>query len=346
MFTYYFVAIVVFLVGAFVLQGLRRITANPPHVALVTFLGKRIEKVKQEGWRFFPIHPYLYSFIEIPVQKVDHDLKSQLVKTPDLADVEIPISLTWTPDYKNEPGLLITYLNSGGETGVKNILENIVKERLREWAFSDVEGPQNWKEAQAAQESAVAILLKAIIGDALDHIPSSIPTSILLKYFSHPRKPLTLSEKEKWGENFEKMEEILKNENRDEIERAVNKRREEIIKVRQGNGHFQLQQLGIVINRLNIGEIKPQGKIVEATELLSKEHQERKAEVFEVQTDLLKAQELVNQLRTSGKEISLDDAFRIIMEWKTTREGRGFTIPGVAPALAEVAKIFVGKGGN
>ena len=40
-----------------ILQGLRRIPANPPQVALVTFFGERIQRVKKEGWRFSSATP-------------------------------------------------------------------------------------------------------------------------------------------------------------------------------------------------------------------------------------------------------------------------------------------------
>ncbi|MEK7149656.1 MAG: hypothetical protein AAB757_01635 [Patescibacteria group bacterium] len=364
------IGILVFLVGAFFLQGLRRITADPPHVTLLTFFGERIEKIKKEGWRFFPFYPYVFGFIEINISKVDHDLLEQIVRTPDKAELGIPLSLTWTPDYEGYnqkdptgkdkwmPGArqLITFLNNKGESGVKNILEDIVRERLREWAFSSLEGPQNWQEAMAAQEEAVAVLLKAILGEALEPIPSAIPTSILMRYFNEPQIPLTDSQKKVWGENWNMVlqkinEEALQKgkepeQHLKEVREAVKQRREVVIKARQADGHFHLPQLGIVINRLNIGEIKIKGKLAEVAEFEVKKERERAAEVYEVETDLLKAKKLEERFRGAGKEITLEEAFRIIMEWKTTREGRGFTIPGIAPALADLAKTFLSKGGK
>lgn len=362
-------ALIFFLVGAFFLQGLRRIEANPPHVALVTIFGERNARYKREGWRFFPIYPYWYGFVEINVFKVNQDLEEQIVRTPDRAELGIPISITWTPDYEGIPDpknpekflkkgaeQLITFLNSRGETGVRTILQDIVRERLREWAFSNIEGPQNWQEAMGAQEEAVEVLLKAILGEALDLIPSAVPTPILMKYFSNPQKPLTETEQKKWGENWIKVTEKFQEEATkkgkteeqyiEEIKEAVNKRQKDVAKARQGNGRFHLSQLGIVINRLNIDEIKLKGKLAEAAEFEVKEKQERIGEIFEIKTDVLKALQLVKHFKKMGEKIPISDAFRIIMEWKTTREGKGFTIPGIAPALADLAKIFLSKGGK
>jgi len=162
--TYYFLvaaicSLLFAIFGAFVLQGLRKIPANPPHKAIVTRFGKRTAEVKDEGWNFFPFYPYWHGYILVNVIKVNHDLPPQLVRTPDMAELEIPISLTWTPINnavaKDENGQVVfelkdgltNFLNAGGEKGVKEILDDIVRERLREWAMSDTEGPLTWIEA-------------------------------------------------------------------------------------------------------------------------------------------------------------------------------------------------------
>ncbi|MDI6717919.1 MAG: SPFH domain-containing protein [Patescibacteria group bacterium] len=342
MFDGIFPALIVLTAGAFVLQGLRKIPAKPPHKALVTIFGARVEKTKNEGWRFFPLYPYWYGYIPVKVEKVDHNLPPQIIRTPDLAELTVPISMTWTPIATGEG--LKTFINNGGESGVKNILEDIVAERLRNWAIAKEEGPVEWQEAMAAGEKASATLLKAILGDRLIPIPSEIPTLVLFSYFGSPKKkPRSEEDKLKWGENWEKVDEILEREGKEKVREAFERRRQEVIRARQGNGTFELPQLGIVINRLNIGEIKPNGNLAKSAELKVKEEQERKAEVYEVETDLIKARSLVEAAKKSGQSLTLKEAFQIIMEWKTTREGRGFTVPGVAPAIAEVAKIFTGR---
>lgn len=272
------------------LQGLRRIPAEPPQVALATFLGGRIQIVKKEGWRFFFIYPYLFGYIPIEVTKVnmtpEKDLDVQRVRTPDLAEIDIPISVTWTPD-KESAKALIEFVNSGKEAGVKTILEGIIKEKLRQWALSTEEGPSNFREAIGAQEEVVAVLLKAIVGDKLSPIESgNVSTTALLKYFSKPQKQPNMIEKGVYGDNWEEIDDYLKNlepEDRQKLEGQVNDRANAIRGIRQGNGKIGHPSLGIVINRLNIGEIKLFGKVAEAAELKVKEEQEREAEKVEME---------------------------------------------------------------
>lgn len=274
--------------GAFLLQGLRKIPADPPHKGVLTVFGKRCYVVKNEGWHFFPLYPWWHGVILVNVTKVNQDLSEQLVRTPDLAELKVPVSLTWKPMIKtNEKGKggLIEFLNSGGEKGVKTILEGIVRERLREWAISSSEGPQTWQEAIAAKEEATAILLQAICGDELKQIPSDIPTSILLKALGSFHKKPNKIEAEIWGKEWELVKEkvnSLPDADRKKLMTALEERLKQIARARQGNGDFKLPQLGIVINRLNIGEIKPVGELAKAAELEVKEACEREAETTEL----------------------------------------------------------------
>jgi regulator of protease activity HflC (stomatin/prohibitin superfamily) len=209
-----------------ILQGIRKIPADPPQVALVTFLGKRIKRVKREGWRFFFGYPYIFSYIPISIQKVNQDFVPQETRTPDNAEIKVPISITWQPNYQ-KPKDLINFIDSGGSEGVKNILQDIVSERIRQWARSLKEGPQTWEEAQASSAEATQVILETIIGDQV---------------------------------TAEGMDEC-----------------------RRGNGRFYLHSLGIVINRLNVGQIDSLGAVKEAAEKAAKEEQERKAEIIELE---------------------------------------------------------------
>jgi len=77
---------------------LKKIPAEPPHLGVVTIWGERKEKIKKEGLRFLaPFFPFLYDVILINVEKKNQDLPAETIRTPDLAVLEIPISLTWTP---------------------------------------------------------------------------------------------------------------------------------------------------------------------------------------------------------------------------------------------------------
>lgn len=345
-FTNYFFGLALF-VGlslAFILQGLRQIPATPPHVGLLKIFGQRTDAVAKEGWRFFPLTPWWFDVVLIKIEKVNQDLLSQRLRSPELAELEVPVSITWSPDAESGVSL-IQFLNSGGEGGVSNIFSDIIRERLREWAISEIEGPGDWQELMRAGEEASAILLKAVLGDELARIPSPIPTAVLKRYLDHPSQPFLQSDRKNWGEHWEEIMRSLPSDPAELqlLKDAVGDRWKLVQMVRRGNGDFRKRELGIVIHRLNVGEIKVLGKLAEAAEQQPKEKQERRGEIFEVETDLQKAQMLVDAAKTAGETLSLQQAYQVVMEWKATREGRGFTIPGVAPAVAQIAEALFSK---
>jgi hypothetical protein len=316
------------LVGAFFLQGLRRIPADPPHKAVVTKWGKRqdfevaveidgekkkVKKalVKDEGWRFFPVYPYFYGYIKIDVTRKNTDFPIQSVRTPDMGEIDIPLSITYTPD----PGHLIEYLNNKGEAGVNGILEDIVRQKLREWAVATEEGPQTWEEAMKARDEAILILAKAILGDELarirkpDNTPSQVPTAFWFKYFytayfrqSPEQYPDEDDEEFKRREKeWKTIKDLIKKETNDEneedtsyIRKQVDNRKGEIDNVRRGNGVKHIKHLGIILNRLNLGEFKVKGDLAKAAELRAKEKREMVAEKFELQHISNRIKELIS----------------------------------------------------
>ena len=324
------ISLIFLAVGAIILQGLKNIPANPPHRAIITRLGKRTTKVKKEGWRLFIFYPYLYGYILVNMTKVNFDLPPQIVRTPDMGELEIPISLTWTPldavvesCESCEPGPkvngLVNYLNSGGENGVKEILSDIVRERLREWAMSKVEGPKTWEQALGAREEAVDVLMKSIARGSIDSLNSDIPTSILLRFFNFSRNEFTYKGKtvdeesknaetpapdadgeEKNGEADEqrdwallkKLYQPLSVEKRTELKKAVVDRKKKIAKLRQGNGGIQLPQLGIRLDRLNIDEIKAKGKLAESAEKMVMEKRDAKGDKIRIDNISARIKEL------------------------------------------------------
>lgn len=290
--------LLVLVCGSFFLQGYRKIPNNPPHKGLLTIFGRRTEREMCEGWHFFPFFPWFYGVIPVDITKKNIDLRFN-VRTPDLAELEVPINITYTPSN------LKAYLDAGGENGIKSIITDVVGEKLRVWAIATDEGPQTAEEALKAADQAVAILIKAIAGDNIDPVPSSVPTPILLKYFAEPRQKPTQSEKKDWGENWEKVAEILTKEapeNYQKIKEAVEKRRQLIKALRQANGVQPLPQLGITLNRLNISDIKAIGKFAEAADLDAKEQRERKAELTEISHVIDIVSRVKNELKISTEQ--------------------------------------------
>ena len=284
-------------------QALDKISAKPPHKAQVTIFGKRqkrkvkvkeaeaekeveISLYKDEGWRLFPLNPLWYGYIPVKVERITFEVKST-VRTPDRANSHVPIVLTIRP----EANYLIEYIDSGGEEGVKTQLIGKIQERIREWAMSEEEGPMSWRELNRAHLEAVSILIKAIAGkENMSLIPGyaqGIPTHIWMRYFSKPQpKKAFFTNEEEWIENnWKKVKEELNkmsNEQKQELEEAVKKRRDEIVVLRVGAAKILIQNLGIVIERLNVADIEVLGEVAKRADAQAKEQEDRDAEELEL----------------------------------------------------------------
>lgn len=161
--------LLIFLGAAFaiLLQGLRRVPAQPPTVAVMTYLGERTGQVKPEGWRFFFFCPWLYGFIPVEVAAKNQDFNPENVRTPDMAELEISAASTWRPDLEH----LLDYLNSGGEVGVRKILDDMVEEAVRERAANPDKEPKTWEAAVKSKELFAAEVAAVIMGRSIDSTP-------------------------------------------------------------------------------------------------------------------------------------------------------------------------------
>lgn len=355
------------------LRAIQVIPANPPHVAQTTFLGKRIPVIKKEGWRIYLLRPWLYNYILIPITKVNQDLDEVEALTPDRGRVKIPVALTWTPDTDPTPvsGVvpLVNFINAGGISGVSDIIQDIAIERIREWASSSDEGPQTWDDALRSRESATAILLKAIAGGSLGEISSKVPTTILIKYFAKSGKKPLASEAKEWGKNWEGVKDAITKESQDPARQAeasaagksyedllrgqIEERWRDIEKARAGNGGYRIPQLGIVLNRLNVGQILPTGRVALVADRQAEEVQEREAETVELEHVRNRIIEYV------GMGFTLEAAREIVMvergkatltvsenKWVISKETRDM-IERIAPDLiAKLLGVVFQKGGQ
>ncbi len=301
------VGIFIVFVVRFFYRGIREIPSDPPFVGILTVLRKRRKIILEEGFRFFPGYPWLTDFIPVEVTKINQDLPEQIVRTPDRGEVGIEVSITWQPEYR-DPQMLINFLNSGGREKVGNILEDIVQDRLRAWALSDVEGPVNWQEVMAASDEAVAILLKTVLGDVLEPIPY-FPTSVLLKYYNNPQISPSQIERKKWGKDWSKLKtqiEQLETSKQQAIIKAVEKRKVAIMKAKTGNGSFVKSSLGIIVNRFTINQIRLKGKLAGVAEQQALQVQLRNAEKVELDHIRRRLRELANE------GLSREDAIQVI----------------------------------
>jgi regulator of protease activity HflC (stomatin/prohibitin superfamily) len=291
----FIVFFIIVIVLAIFFQGLVKIPVV--HKGQLTIWGKRQEKYLNEGWHFLLFYPYYQGLVIINMERISFKIVVERARTPDRANSRIPILVTFRPDPKN----FENYINSGGQEGVKTQLEGKIQERVREWCMGREEGPHDWIELNQSQVEASSILLKKIARLYLEEVPNyaqEVPTWIWLIYTKKPR-PIKLSYNEdRWAKNkWKRVTDILGKltpEEIDSLEKAVEKRREKINEVRSGSGKIEIEDLGIVLERLNIGDIDVLGGVAEQAEKQAKEEEERKAEEIELKYILLRIKELQN----------------------------------------------------
>jgi hypothetical protein len=279
-------ALIVLVIGGIILQGLKKIPNNPPHKGQATFLGKRIpQKFYNEGWGFFLFYPQIVGFILVKVERVSFEVVSEKTRTLDRSESRVPVFLTFRP----LPERLIEYLNSGKEEGVKKQLSGKILERIREWAMNPEEGPSDWIELNQSHLEAVSLLIKKIASNSLTEIPDyaqEIPTWIWFRFFLQPQPLVFLKSEKQWSDsNWGKVRKILRtmsNSQISELKNAIEKRRKEIENLRTGIGAIELTDLGVTLERLNIGDIDVLGEVGVQAEGEAKEEQERQKDEREL----------------------------------------------------------------
>ncbi len=300
------------LIRPFLEDTIREIPADPPHKGVLLFLQERTMEILDEGWRLFPFYQVLFGAIVIDISKNNEDLPPQEVKTPDLANLSFEVSITWSAGgcwdkgKKEQIKLLNNYIMSGKKPGVEKIYRDVIQSRLRAWVFAEDEGPASWQEAIGCRDEVIATLVKAILGDNIPTIPSDIPTNVLLRYFSVPRKGPLEYQKQKWGKqteqgsNWEGIEAQLKEivgSKLEALKKAIKERQDIIRTLREGNGSLVHKKLGITIHLLTINNVILVGPVAEAVQKRAKEKEERIAETTELDHVL----EKVKKLSKEGK---------------------------------------------
>ena len=306
--------------GLFVRNGIKVVPANPPHKGILTFLGKRQEVALNEGWNWLPLYSFIFNFILIKVEKVNYDPESQQVRTPDRAVISVLPSITWKPGIQGRPDSFISYLNSGGEAGVKKIIHDIIEDRVKTWASSNREGPSTWTEAQALKDDAHEVLVKALLGKTLEPIRSEVPTNTWMRFFDKPQsEPTSYDANQKNGWAYKNPEtgdwnwnglqdyyEKLSEDERKRIYDAVEKRRDDVRNIREGKGEFGEESLGITIIRFTINEVKVEGEVAKAAELEEKERREKQADTVEIDNFSQRATSLMKAHPGLSSEQALD----------------------------------------
>lgn len=154
------IASIILALGLFLVllaTSVRTVPFTPPHIAVLTFLGRRTRKVLREGYHFCWLSPYVFDLILIETTRRNQELSEIVVRNSDGARLAAKISVSWAPSENHA----IEFLNNGGEAGVRGVLEAMIKERLREWA-ANFDG--QWLSAVKVREDATSILITDISG--------------------------------------------------------------------------------------------------------------------------------------------------------------------------------------
>lgn len=289
----------------FALLGLKKIPADPPHIAVPTFWGARGEGIFGEGWKltatFFPI---FLDFILVSVVlqnedpefknircklKEDKNTKDEDKEDPDTlksgGSVSIIVGISYIAD-ESRPN---EYINAGSEEGVKNVLSDMLAEALRH------EGTlRPWELMIFGKSLLSAILVTNLTGKLI------------------PKAERNENDELEFGKDgklsFE--EEVSYIDPRDASEQEIQHFLSKALK----NGVADIHSLGIKIRRLNVKEIQPEGKLLDDAEKPARELQQRREEEFDFETELRLANIYVEESKKSGNgnEISLEEALRMV----------------------------------
>lgn len=144
---------------------LKQIPADPAHIGLVTLYGKWQNEIKEMGWRFLaPFFPFFYDVIIVDITKKQFDLGPIVVRSKDKGELEINLSITFSPAFKDKDGklaprLIQTYFLCNKEQGIKDILSAIALDQTRQYAIN-----HKWSKILSTDATISAKILGEIIG--------------------------------------------------------------------------------------------------------------------------------------------------------------------------------------
>lgn len=300
----------------------------------------------------------MFSYVLVKVEKVNYDLEPQQVRTPDRAVISISASVTWVPGIEDSPESFITYLNSGGEEGVKKIIHDVIEDRVKTWAGSNREGPSTWMEAQAMKDDAHNVLVKSLLGNSLAPISvefQGVPTSTWMRFFDEPKSEPTeydANPRNRWAHrstnadgnrvwNWKKLQAIFDGyspANQAKLKQQIEQRRRDVKKIREGKGDFGDDGLGITIVRFSVNEVKVEGKVADSAELEEKERREREADRMEIDN----VSDRAKKLKADHPDLTSQQAFELV---QTERGKVGKTIIAVSGAKTDVGSDLLGLAG-
>ncbi|MBI3956490.1 MAG: hypothetical protein HY340_00675 [Candidatus Kerfeldbacteria bacterium] len=318
-------------VMAYTAAGIVVVPGNPPHRAVYMFLGARTETEFDEGTSFVLLG--IESLVTVNITKRDLNVEIEDIRTKDNAHLRVRIQVPWIPDRDR----LYEFLGSGGEPGVRALMDDYVRERARDFFIEKIE----------AREVTRRVFRYA--GTEQDLKPELVPEPQLLEpweaalgYREDVRGHLIYT----LVDDFHLMTEtrrVVVGEKETDEERIMGA---EMRKQLRKGGREDQFHWGIRILDVNISTILPSGKTAEAADRRSQETGERAAEIFEIESEYLQAAKLIELLRRLGvgaEKMSFETAYRLLLDYKMVRGDHGFTIPGLPDAVQKAVQAFLEK---
>ncbi len=253
--------------------SLAEVPATPKKVAILKLRGKPIRVLKERGWRIVPLRGFFLGFdlIELDVNAEELEIvkEDNLVLTTPEDRVQSPpvsIAVTWRPDYSCADALTRyhDYSHGGHKEEISDFLQELVEERARQYANDPIEGPKTIEELVNSTLGLTHAVMKMLGGHQLNKIESRVPTDVLLEWYNSPAGPTRKSIGDAWGVKWEKVEEILRTEDRTKVREQVVERDRQMRKAMSGRAEIHLEWLGIVIEKVAVSEIEEPKELAQA----------------------------------------------------------------------------------
>lgn len=311
-----FICIVPFTISYLIYKGHQETPAKPITYKAVTSWGELTGEYKTEGKDLFANYfPFFYNFIPVDMTKrdrtykfentrckIEQQLSADGEKIQSGGAVDTSITITSEADQTR----FIELIRNGGIDGVMARLESVIGEDYRQMCAE-----YTWEEMTFAKDLLNAKLILKIVGENI--IPHMDPTA-----------------------DFEELKKIIEEGKPGEIEAQEEARR--LLQQALNAGVSDVVDLGVIIRRLNVDDIKPEKLLAEKASGLAIEVLERRKEDMNLQTEISQAKILKEAYDDFGEEIVKE-----IRRRKSIDGGKGQSIDLNFPGLAEIIKKFLEK---
>lgn len=256
--------------GAFLGGSLYYIDVRVPQKAIPMVRGRLVNRLV-DGWLFVAFKG-LFFLDYILVTGLDFAKRFDTIEIVpgDRTEIIAPVEVYAMIDPENP----IPIIRMGGIDEAARRLQEQIVQRVRGWLCSKDEGPQDMDQARQMGDEAILAILQKLSKDDVGRIHHKIPNEAIVGF----KKGRPLSEKEK--ELKAEFDELSEDERQD-LFRGAEELLEFVEKARNGEGHFRIIALGLIVTRLGVDNIEPTAESKES--VLKVNAARRDAEVQAIQ---------------------------------------------------------------